>query len=960
MGLKDRLASLTSPPAQGRPGAPREAQAAPLADPQDAAGFDAAFYLRAYPDVRSAGLDPLQHYLSSGWRESRDPAPDFDTVFYRMAVSGGTHPDLCPLVHYNRFGAAQGAPRTRAEMLSRGGYTPPAEDLIAALPDLATHFDAALYADRYPAVVGEGQTALQHYLTEGWRAGFSPSATFDGAFYRETFQAGDASDICPLVHYLLYGRHALLPTTWDEARSRQRAIQSGKAASDPALAALAGLGRETVAALCLPHFDAAFYHARNPDVAKAGMPALWHYLNSGWREGRDPSASLESDWYANRHIAASERAQINPLLHYAVFGRMSRLPSAQRMTMSQAERLSDSVFSDQLRHLLGRLGFDVGLLDFDRVRRFVLPMFSADSVRRRHALSADVSDVDCLLRYLVVDLPAGVPPGPMFSASHYLSALRDKGIAPPKPWEQPFHHWLAHGESAGISPTPGFDGEEYLALNPDLADYPESMFDHFIRHGQFEGRQFNRLTMVASSRLAALSGDATSAARRFCDSVSASGDEEGGLAGMRAFLTSGRLEQTIREAAAIEPDVGGLDRNMPGFLPPWHDAAWAEYSQILRLLPEGPFDAVVLMPFCKLGGADFVAGVLAQTLATTDRVLVLRTDADDWARPDWFPASAATVDLSAQFNAMNPPTRMRMLYELLVRIRPSAVYNVNSRLAFDTFVRYGERLALVTRLHAYYFCADRTAEGHEAGYPVWYFSNILPALTAALIDNRALAEQLIRRYSLTGPFRDRVRLIYTPAMTPPPAAPVVEDQIASAARRSKPRILWAGRLDAQKRFDLVQDIARLLPDIDFDCWGKAVLDAPPDLSRLPSNLRLHPPFRSFSDLPLADSDGWLYTSAWDGMPTILIELAALGVPMVASAVGGVPELVDSTTGWPLGEAATARDYAAALTEMLASPEDRRARAAALQDRARRQHSRESFAAALSATPATSAAPGGTP
>jgi glycosyltransferase involved in cell wall biosynthesis len=534
----------------------------------------------------------------------------------------------------------------------------------------------------------------------------------------------------------------------------------------------------------------------------------------------------------------------------------------------------------------------------------------------------------------------------MFVSEHYLEEVARRGLTPPRPNQPPFHHWLAHGVAAGLSPTPGFDAEDYLALNADLVSYPETLFDHFIRFGQHEDRRFTRLTTIANSGLAALTGDTSTGVRRFCEAVAQAGGADGELTRMREFVTSGALEDLVRESAAIEPDIGRLEPGIFSMLAPWHDSAWADCAQFFRMLPEGPFDSVVLMPFCKLGGADFVAGVLTAALSETGRVLVIRTDADDWARPDWFPADVATVDLSGLFRPLSPDLRTRILYEILLRIRPGGVYNVNSRLAFDTFVRFGERLALSMRLCAYYFCADRTPEGIETGYPVWYFSNILPFLSAAMIDTRSLADRLVARYKLSGPYRDRVRVVYTPAVTAFPATTVAEAQRARSGQHRRKRILWGGRLDRQKRFDLVRQIARLLPEVDFDCWGKAVLDAPPDLSSLPSNLSVHPPFKTYDELPLADSNGWLYTSAWDGMPTILIELAALGVPMVASAVGGVPELIDETTGWPMDEDATAEDYAAAIEAMIASPDERVIRARALQDRARRQHSREAYAAAI--------------
>jgi SAM-dependent methyltransferase len=44
--------------------------------------FDEAFYLLRYPDVAEAGIDPLTHFLTHGWREGRDPNPLFSTVSY--------------------------------------------------------------------------------------------------------------------------------------------------------------------------------------------------------------------------------------------------------------------------------------------------------------------------------------------------------------------------------------------------------------------------------------------------------------------------------------------------------------------------------------------------------------------------------------------------------------------------------------------------------------------------------------------------------------------------------------------------------------------------------------------------------------------------------------------------------------------------------------------------------------
>jgi len=55
------------------------------------------------------------------------------------------------------------------------------------------------------------------------------------------------------------------------------------------------------------------------DVADAGINPLRHYAQSGWKEGRDPSAGFDTRGYLadNPDVAV---ASMNPLDHYLMFG----------------------------------------------------------------------------------------------------------------------------------------------------------------------------------------------------------------------------------------------------------------------------------------------------------------------------------------------------------------------------------------------------------------------------------------------------------------------------------------------------------------------------------------------------------------------------------------------------------------------------------------------------------------
>ena len=67
-------------------------------------------------------------------------------------------------------------------------------------------------------------------------------------------------------------------------------------------------------------FDADWYLDQNPDVKEAGVDPVWHYLNYGWKEGRNPSLSFDGNGYLALYDDL-KRAKICPLIHYERYGR---------------------------------------------------------------------------------------------------------------------------------------------------------------------------------------------------------------------------------------------------------------------------------------------------------------------------------------------------------------------------------------------------------------------------------------------------------------------------------------------------------------------------------------------------------------------------------------------------------------------------------------------------------------
>jgi glycosyltransferase involved in cell wall biosynthesis len=161
------------------------------------------------------------------------------------------------------------------------------------------------------------------------------------------------------------------------------------------------------------------------------------------------------------------------------------------------------------------------------------------------------------------------------------------------------------------------------------------------------------------------------------------------------------------------------------------------------------------------------------------------------------------------------------------------------------------------------------------------------------------------------------------------------------------RVLLVGRLAPQKRPDLairaVAEVRRRRPDVQLDVAAHGPLER--ETAALVGELGLGDSVRllgkrdDVADL-LAEAECFLLTSDYEGCPYTVLEAMAAGVPVVASRVGGLPELVaDGETG-VLFEPGNPHAAAAALGGLLDYPERARAFGAAGRERVRKEFGRE--------------------
>lgn len=168
-----------------------------------------------------------------------------------------------------------------------------------------------------------------------------------------------------------------------------------------------------------PLFSATRYLTQNPDVAAQGMSPVSHYLEFGWREGRNPHPYFCNDWYLARNPDVAYQG-VNPLLHYLEHG-------------WKEGRMPNPVFDPQA--YLGR-NPDVQREGIEPLTHYV--MFGADEDREIpfaglerdwRTLIGD-KDADSLMDYLLSPAGSESPPGP-HSFRHVIS--RSNETWPPIP-----------------------------------------------------------------------------------------------------------------------------------------------------------------------------------------------------------------------------------------------------------------------------------------------------------------------------------------------------------------------------------------------------------------------------------------------------------------------------------------------------------------------------------------------
>ena len=538
------------------------------------------------------------------------------------------------------------------------------------------------------------------------------------------------------------------------------------------------------------------------------------------------------------------------------------------------------------------------------LRREMSPFFDTPWFLGRN-LDVRDSGLDALAHYLVQGFREDRNPSPYFDTAHYrrqhmgtdvscplvhyVRVGRFKGLSP-HPLIDPLHVAKTHGVPSEqllatlIARTSDIDSLSewfsrtlYSQLHPDVTGDP---FEHFATAGFAERRRPHPGFLITADG----TGDVVYVHRKVgaqsCYVV-------------RNSVPPAIVDQIMAQGL-LDPMVFAPGHETLPFLVQRRSTSVIEregFDQraLMDAIGRRP-DVVVLHPGLCVGGAEKYMAQMVQCLDREMRLrpLVMTTLATAEADREALSLDILRPLRSVQVLSLRPHIgRARdpvlTLALLLLALRPKHVFVINSELGLQAIREYGRVLSSAMRLYVSFFSESPFARG--APYATRYLFDVIPH-ARVFADNSAVLN------ALSGRLGDQVkeRFLLIPQSVDIPSDHRFEARLRARRRAgsSPPQVLWVSRWSLAKATDVLEQLAVLRPDVSIDAYG---VHEEAQFPSLP-NLHRHPVMLNLDGLRLERYDAFIFTSYFEGMPNVVLEFAARGIPIIASDVGGIRETLD--------------------------------------------------------------------
>ena len=448
--------------------------------------------------------------------------------------------------------------------------------------------------------------------------------------------------------------------------------------------------------------------------------------------------------------------------------------------------------------------------------------------------------------------------------------------------------------------TPLYNDELYLKFNKDIHGYPFSGYQHFLRHGQYENRRSIHLIDPSWAQIYNNYHEQSSLTAIFENLKSGIITKiSPGVAPLRDikelskllssaytqdWFCSSILKEQIKKASLIEPSIKLVANDIIYTSMPYNMDVFTYSKGIASNV--GVKDVLLFRDSINFGGADVILKYVYHAYKTKGYTVGIISIGEI----DYKVCRAHSLDINdvIDFSYIESEHIIQeLVYDVIVGSKAKISFNINCKALWDVTIKYGSSLTNNTLLLSYLFCNDKDEYGNVSGYMQKYFLKALPYVNRYFFDSVYFANEAVNKVCGYTEYSNKIVYLPTPLDTELPTnKKLAEVDIEGFIT---PNIGWAGRFDPQKRPDILVSVANELPNLSFRVWGKSILSntAPP----LASNIINYGLYSSVEEISEKNVHLYLYTSEWDGAPTILLRIIELGIPVIASDTGGVREII---------------------------------------------------------------------